>query len=673
MLNKGLLIFLILILSAGFVLANAPIQSNSVKDKPLTAEKLIGPNSILPAPEGLGGVSKPLETDDPIGDTFIFGETWYDIQHNGTCGRQLQVDNDGWIHLVWMRGLNEGASQRHIWYQLMDPDDQLMFTGSELGMQVDQSPRAGYTVMELHPDNRAMPTFHQMTPGYINFHTALAFDYFPRTGAFSPQDLPWVWEGINDLEVIWPRMDVDISDRYHTISTENPASGVAGAIQRIYYCRSNFDPLTYTINFETPEQIEIVWTEVIASDVAASPVSNRVAIGWMEFNATNPDTNQIDNDLILCISEDGVEWDWSDTINVTNWIPPNLSHLPGTPEDTLWAHRDTLRCYTDMCLLYDYNDVLHVFFSTHGYWALDLFMGWTWGNGYIWHWDDSLQVFSMVANGWYDNGFYDPGAWNKYVQRPSAAVDPETGDLYCMYQRYFDVVGPSTQYPFPYLEGDTADWSLGGWPNGEIWMSKSTNGGYSWSEGLNVTNTHTPNAAPGDCKSELTPCMAPEIYGGYAHIFYIMDHDAGAVVQTEGVWTLNEAMYHRVPISEIPESPRFIPYPMHCDSTGMPEDTVVSVNDYTRGVTPKDFILSQNYPNPFNPTTKIKYSLHKDGFAVLKVYNIYGEEVVELFDGFRDAGVYEASFDASNLASGVYFYRLTANGYSVAKKMVLMK
>ena len=667
MLNKGLLVLSVLILSAGLVLANAPKQSNSLKDKPLTVEKLIGPNSILPAPEGLGGVSKPYETDDPIGDTFIFGETWYDIQHNGTCGRQLQVDNDGWIHLVWMKGENTGASQRHIWYQLMDPSDQLMFIGSELGIRVDQSSRSGYTVMEVHSDNRAMPCFHQMTPGYDNFHSALAFDYFPRVGAFFAQDLPWVWEGVEDLEVIWPRMDVDINDRYHTISTENPASGIAGDPQRIYYCRSNFNASTFTINFETPEQQEIVWTMVIASDIAASPVSDKVAFSWMHFPATGADTTQYDNDLIICQSEDGVTWDFTDTLNVTNWIPVDLSYLP----DTLLADRDTLRCYTDMCLLYDYNDILHAFFTTRGYYDLEGTL--TWGNGYIWHWDEYYNVFSMVANGWYENGYYDPGAWNIYVNRSSAAVDPETGDLYCMYQRYFDVIGPSVQYPFPYLEGDTADWSQAGWPNGEIWMSKSTNSGYSWSEGINVTNTHSPNAAPGDCMSELTPCMAPEIYNGYAHIFYILDRDAGAVVQDEGTWTLNEAMYHRVPIDQIPESPRFVPYPMHCDSTGMPEDTVVSVNDYTRGVTPKDFILSQNYPNPFNPTTIISYSLHNDGFATLKVYNIYGEEVAELFDGFMDAGVYEASFDASNLASGVYFYRLTANGYSAAKKMVLMK
>ena len=665
MLKRGLLLFLVIILSAGLVMAYAPRVSNNGKDMPKTPQKLIGPHSELPAPDGLGGAYQPGLTDDPIGDVFVFGTTWYDIQHNGTCGRQIQVDSEGWIQLVWMNGEDNGAVHRHIWYNAMDPTDLLLFPD---GVRVDQSTRSGYAVMEVHSDNRAMPTFHQESPTSTNFHTALAFDYFPRTGAFFAQDMPWVWEGPLDLEVIWPHMDRDMSDKYHILSTENPATLVAGDPQRVYYSRANFNPLTFQITPETAEQQYVAWTEVIASDVAASPVSDKVAIGWMHFPATGPDTTQYDNDLIICVSEDGYTWDFMDTVNVTNWIPVDSSYLPN---DTLRANQDTLRCYTDMSLLYDYNNVLHAFFSTRAYWELNGTI--SVGNSFIWHWDEYYNVFSMIANGYYDNGYYAPGAWNMYVNRSEGAVDPETGDLYCMYQRYFDVEGFSTQYPYPYLHGDTSDFSLGGYPNGEIWMTKSTNGGYSWSQGINVTNTHSPNAAPNDCMSELTPSMAPEISNGFAHLFYIMDKDAGAVVQSEGTWTLNDAMYHRVPIDQIPESPRFRVYPMHCDSTGMPEDTVVAVNEYTGDMVPDDFSLGQNYPNPFNPSTHINYALHNDGFVSLKVYNIYGQEVTTLVDDFKEAGSHEVILNASDLASGVYFYRLVASGYSFTKKMVLMK
>ncbi|MFZ0452442.1 MAG: T9SS type A sorting domain-containing protein [Ignavibacteriaceae bacterium] len=88
---------------------------------------------------------------------------------------------------------------------------------------------------------------------------------------------------------------------------------------------------------------------------------------------------------------------------------------------------------------------------------------------------------------------------------------------------------------------------------------------------------------------------------------------------------------------------------------------------------PGKFDLSQNYPNPFNPTTNIKYSIPNSGFVSLKVYNVLGQEVATIYQGFQKAGSYKADFDASRLASGVYLYRLEANTFSQTKKMVLLK
>lgn len=88
---------------------------------------------------------------------------------------------------------------------------------------------------------------------------------------------------------------------------------------------------------------------------------------------------------------------------------------------------------------------------------------------------------------------------------------------------------------------------------------------------------------------------------------------------------------------------------------------------------PSKFTLSQNYPNPFNPTTVIKYNISKSGFVSLKVYNVLGQEVATLQQGFQKAGAYTTNFNASQLASGVYMYKLEANGYSATKKMILLK
>jgi hypothetical protein len=83
--------------------------------------------------------------------------------------------------------------------------------------------------------------------------------------------------------------------------------------------------------------------------------------------------------------------------------------------------------------------------------------------------------------------------------------------------------------------------------------------------------------------------------------------------------------------------------------------------------------LEQNYPNPFNPTTSISYSLNSASQVNLTVFNAAGEMVTELVDGSEVSGNHSVSFDGLTLNSGVYFYKLTVNGVSDTKKMVLTK
>ncbi|HED38609.1 MAG TPA: T9SS type A sorting domain-containing protein [Ignavibacteria bacterium] len=102
-------------------------------------------------------------------------------------------------------------------------------------------------------------------------------------------------------------------------------------------------------------------------------------------------------------------------------------------------------------------------------------------------------------------------------------------------------------------------------------------------------------------------------------------------------------------------------------------DQITGVEEQPTGNLPTSYTLSQNYPNPFNPSTSIDYSLPKSGLVTLKVYNVLGEEVATIFQGFQNAGHYVASFDASKLASGIYLYRLQVGKFSVTKKMLLLK
>jgi len=91
------------------------------------------------------------------------------------------------------------------------------------------------------------------------------------------------------------------------------------------------------------------------------------------------------------------------------------------------------------------------------------------------------------------------------------------------------------------------------------------------------------------------------------------------------------------------------------------------------GIILSDFLLYQNYPNPFNPTTKIRYLIGKTQFVTLKVFNFLGREVTTLVNELKPAGEYEIEFNASELASGVYFYKVQAGNYTSTKKLILLK
>ncbi len=90
-------------------------------------------------------------------------------------------------------------------------------------------------------------------------------------------------------------------------------------------------------------------------------------------------------------------------------------------------------------------------------------------------------------------------------------------------------------------------------------------------------------------------------------------------------------------------------------------------------ISPVKFNLAQNYPNPFNPSTTISYALAQDGNVRLTIYNTLGQEITTLVNEFKQSGIYQISFDASSLSSGVYFYKLETTNFVQIKKMIVNK
>jgi photosystem II stability/assembly factor-like uncharacterized protein len=104
-----------------------------------------------------------------------------------------------------------------------------------------------------------------------------------------------------------------------------------------------------------------------------------------------------------------------------------------------------------------------------------------------------------------------------------------------------------------------------------------------------------------------------------------------------------------------------------------PFSGVTGVKQPTTSALPKAFQLEQNYPNPFNPSTTISYQLSEVSIVKLNVYDILGRQVATLVNGRQNAGNYNVTFNASNLSTGVYFYKLQAGTYSDTKKLMLIK
>ncbi|MCW8809430.1 MAG: T9SS type A sorting domain-containing protein, partial [Ignavibacteriaceae bacterium] len=100
-------------------------------------------------------------------------------------------------------------------------------------------------------------------------------------------------------------------------------------------------------------------------------------------------------------------------------------------------------------------------------------------------------------------------------------------------------------------------------------------------------------------------------------------------------------------------------------------DIITDVKDFVS--LPKEYSLSQNYPNPFNPNTTIKYSIPRESEVRLEILNVLGERVELLVNEIQTAGAYESVWDARNVSSGIYFYRMQAGSFIDTKKMILLK
>ncbi|KXK41093.1 MAG: Cytochrome c554 [Chlorobi bacterium OLB5] len=181
-------------------------------------------------------------------------------------------------------------------------------------------------------------------------------------------------------------------------------------------------------------------------------------------------------------------------------------------------------------------------------------------------------------------------------------------------------------------------------------------------------------------------CGTAGYHNDYVHkdIARIVPAPTGENLNT-GVWNQNQTITKNVAITVdaawVPENCR-LNIIVYKDSSelfhgaveqGTKQAVTGMVGIINNNEIPAVYSLSQNYPNPFNPVTNIQFSIPKAGFVSLKIYNSRGQLVETYTEGYMSAGTYNADFDGTKLASGVYFYTLTAGDFRETKKMVLVK
>jgi len=327
------------------------------------------------------------------------------------------------------------------------------------------------------------------------------------------------------------------------------------------------------------------------------------------YTGSQDTTTQWHNDIMYIVSDDGINWDWQN-----NQV--NITDY-ANDNDSLWA-------YVDLDIIFDYNDFFHLVWNAQ----------WVTNDGIyyrtnLFHYNEESDEINEIC--YYPDSFwYDiSGAWNRPMCKLNLGCSEDLNTIITTWTQF-----------------DTLDIAAGGFGNGDIYMARSFDGGSVWSDPENITNTHTPGCFPGLCDSEIGVSLTDHV-DDYLNMIYINDKDAGNGENNEGMATENEVIYH--------------------------EDLLLQVNIGNEVNKPDKFALHQNYPNPFNASTTISFELPEASPVLLEIYDITGAKVTTLLDSYLSANRYEIIWDAENISSGVYFYKLKTQNETQTQKAVIIK
>jgi len=214
--------------------------------------------------------------------------------------------------------------------------------------------------------------------------------------------------------------------------------------------------------------------------------------------------------------------------------------------------------------------------------------------------------------------------------------------------------------------------------NYEIYYKRSSDGGSSWGADTRLTNNASLSEYPSvSASGQVVHAVWHDNRDGNPEIYYKRSIDGGSSwgADTRLTNSTNSSYYPSTAISG--QAVHVVWSDMRDGNSEIyykrdPTGNLVGIQNISNEI-PDGFSLEQNYPNPFNPATNIKFNILKAGIVKLVIYDVLGNEVAQPVNGEYNAGTYKVDFDASSLSSGVYIYKIEAEGFTDVKKMMLIK
>ncbi|MFA6469967.1 MAG: T9SS type A sorting domain-containing protein [Bacteroidota bacterium] len=548
------------------------------------------------------------------------GTSDYDYGWNNGWSRQIAVYGNGSdIHMTYMeRDVSQASpanrrTQKYVYYKTSDGS---MVSGYPRPKATAATGFGGIDVISNgDAANIAVMTYH--VP--VNF----AIDGAPGTAQFSETTLPF-GDAVNDPEITWDagRQTLWMYDSKGRIDFQISKSTDLGSTWELVDTLLGYAPAAY--------RDQAVGNSTLDHPLLVAPNGDLIlAVGLLGTGALPPagsaHADSADQIGLFRSTDAGNSWTWE------SWGKDGDKLVVGT--DTVYALYENFGQFTATV---DANNKVHM--VVNGYTIKVINDSTSSTYFYTLYRSTGMTGWKVISNpadahiADFDSN-YNTGTTNGLGWcYPTISVDTNGVGVFAAWSQYR-------------VAGGKLDTALGSYAQYDLYYSYSGNGGSSWSTPTKWSNTQ------GGIFANASAYMTHDgANSRTAHVIYLLDSIPGTVTGASAVGA---------GVVQVPYIYRTVTFNL----TSVPQNEAAPVS----------FELAQNYPNPFNPATTINFSLSKGANVSLKVFNMLGQEVATLVNGFNEAGSHSVSFNGAKLASGVYLYKLQAGNLTETKKMVLTK